>query len=763
MATQVQFRRGNTAETAAFTGAVGEVTVDTTKRTVVIHDGSTAGGFPLMRENGSNSALSPGSLGSTALKFANSSNTGIYSPATGSVALVASGIAALTSDTSGNLTAPGLFTASGRITGTAFVPTGSTVPANGLYLSAANTVSIATNSGARLTIGPTGNVTITGGLTIGSSFSATSFVPTGSSIPTNGMYLSAPNEVSIATNGVQRFTISSTGAVTITGAFNFTGSYIADAFIPTSATIPVNGMYLPSANTLGFATNTTQRLTIDSSGNVTVVTGNITTSSGTNTAQSFIPTSSTIPVNGLYLPSANTVALATNSAQRLTVDSTGNVTANTGSLTVSSGSTTAQSFIPTSATVPANGMYLSSANTLAFATGSAQRLTINSVGNISIAGTGTLTVPGATTSASFIPTSSVVPTNGLYLSAANTLAFATNSGAKMTLNATGDLVVSSGAIVASSGSNTANSFIPTSSSVPVNGLYLPSANSIGFATNNIGRVTIGSSGGLSVVSGDFSVSSGTATANSFIPTNSTIPTNGLYLPSANSVSLATNGTGRLTIDSSGNITANTGSVIARTFSVQGSTSGTISIIAPAVAGTSTLTLPTGTGTAGQALTTDGSGVTSWATVGGITIGTAQTTTSGSTINFTGFPATVKRVTVMLNGVSTFLGSGIVRLRVFDNGVPVTSGYVGSNDNLVFTSSFTDNITDGAATRYWHLTLTQFSSTLWHCGGSMTRGDIANSTAVAGAVTLPIGILTGIRVDVASGTFDAGSINVVYES
>ena len=47
MARQVQFRRGTTAQTSSFTGAVGEVTVDTDKDTVVVHDGSTAGGPPL--------------------------------------------------------------------------------------------------------------------------------------------------------------------------------------------------------------------------------------------------------------------------------------------------------------------------------------------------------------------------------------------------------------------------------------------------------------------------------------------------------------------------------------------------------------------------------------------------------------------------------------------------------------------------------------------------------------------------------------------
>ena len=76
MATQVQFRRGTTGQHSAFTGAVGEVTVDTEKKTVCIHDASTIGGFPLLLEDGSNSSFSLGSLSSCALKFAGDPNTG---------------------------------------------------------------------------------------------------------------------------------------------------------------------------------------------------------------------------------------------------------------------------------------------------------------------------------------------------------------------------------------------------------------------------------------------------------------------------------------------------------------------------------------------------------------------------------------------------------------------------------------------------------------------------------------------------------------
>ena len=57
MAKQVQFRRGTTSEHSTFTGAVGEITVDTDKDVVVVHDGSTAGGFPLVRQLSDLSAI----------------------------------------------------------------------------------------------------------------------------------------------------------------------------------------------------------------------------------------------------------------------------------------------------------------------------------------------------------------------------------------------------------------------------------------------------------------------------------------------------------------------------------------------------------------------------------------------------------------------------------------------------------------------------------------------------------------------------------
>ena len=49
MSVAVQFRRGSTSEHGSFTGLVGEVTVDTDKKTAIVHDGSTQGGIELAK------------------------------------------------------------------------------------------------------------------------------------------------------------------------------------------------------------------------------------------------------------------------------------------------------------------------------------------------------------------------------------------------------------------------------------------------------------------------------------------------------------------------------------------------------------------------------------------------------------------------------------------------------------------------------------------------------------------------------------------
>ena len=114
MATQVQFRRGTTAEHSGFKGADGEVTVDTSLKTVVIHDALTNGGFPVLRQDGSNSQFERGSTTNCALKFAGDPNTGIISPASDEIALVTGGSSRLTIDANGAAT----FTGNVQVNGT---------------------------------------------------------------------------------------------------------------------------------------------------------------------------------------------------------------------------------------------------------------------------------------------------------------------------------------------------------------------------------------------------------------------------------------------------------------------------------------------------------------------------------------------------------------------------------------------------------------------------------------------------------------------
>ena len=65
-----------------------------------------------------------------------------------------------TAITSGNISTSGSFTSTSTVTGTNLIPTGSGVPTNGIYLPAANSVAVATNGTSRLSIDASGNVAV---------------------------------------------------------------------------------------------------------------------------------------------------------------------------------------------------------------------------------------------------------------------------------------------------------------------------------------------------------------------------------------------------------------------------------------------------------------------------------------------------------------------------------------------------------------------------------------------------------------------------
>ena len=95
MAKLLRLRRGTTTQHNTFTGAEGEITVDTTKDTVVVHDGTTAGGRPLLRQDLSN--LPAGSVTSTHLADGTIVDADINASAA-----IASGKLASTGVTAGN-------------------------------------------------------------------------------------------------------------------------------------------------------------------------------------------------------------------------------------------------------------------------------------------------------------------------------------------------------------------------------------------------------------------------------------------------------------------------------------------------------------------------------------------------------------------------------------------------------------------------------------------------------------------------------------
>tara|TARA_B100000497_G_C7667259_1_gene402357 strand:+ start:49 stop:693 length:645 start_codon:yes stop_codon:yes gene_type:complete len=93
MPTILQLRRGTTTEHASFTGAEGEVTVNTTKDTLVVHDGSTAGGFEIALADGTNVSVSTEQVQDAAASmFTTATHTNItatYDDAAGTLALAA--------------------------------------------------------------------------------------------------------------------------------------------------------------------------------------------------------------------------------------------------------------------------------------------------------------------------------------------------------------------------------------------------------------------------------------------------------------------------------------------------------------------------------------------------------------------------------------------------------------------------------------------------------------------------------------------------
>jgi hypothetical protein len=172
----------------------------------------------------------------------------------------------------------------------------------------------------------------------------------------------------------------------------------------------------------------------------------------------------------------------------------------------------------------------------------------------------------------------------------------------------------------------------------------------------------------------------------------------------------------------------------------------------------------------MAIVLDGSNLT---TTGVLNSKTAVASTSGTSIDFNSIPAGVKRITVMFNGVSTSGSSGWI-LQIGAGSVDTTS-YVsnaswcgagqGSSSStagyviLPAGAGVNTNVYTGTNT------LTLVSSNLWvqSNAASLTQGATLYAIVGGGSKTLS-GTLDRVRITTINGTdtFDAGSINILYE-
>ena len=218
-------------------------------------------------------------------------------------------------------------------------------------------------------------------------------------------------------------------------------------------------------------------------------------------------------------------------------------------------------------------------------------------------------------------------------------------------------------------------------------------------------------------------------------------------------------------DASGNVAVGNNLTVAGSSTITGNetVTGTLTVGGAAVVAVA----PT---TAGNVpFSTNG---TTWSSTAKIVQGTAVASTSGTSIDFTGIPSWVKRVTVMFNGVSTSgtspkliqLGSGSVTSTGYISAGGIISGSTGFNV-ASSTAGFIINSIEGADNIYGSAILNLVTGNTWGACGTLgdVTGTYVNAYTVSGGVTLS-GALDRVRITTVNGTdtFDAGTINIMYE-
>jgi flagellin-like hook-associated protein FlgL len=205
---------------------------------------------------------------------------------------------------------------------------------------------------------------------------------------------------------------------------------------------------------------------------------------------------------------------------------------------------------------------------------------------------------------------------------------------------------------------------------------------------------------------------------------------------------------------------------ARNLSTMAQGASTAGILSGTYGGTGANLTPT---TAGNVIfTADGS---VWSSTQKIVRGTSVSA-SGTSVDFTSIPSWVKRITIMLNGVST-TSTGAVIFRIGTGGTPATTGYTSVVTNAFGTNSVNTATSTagfylgGAVAAYTYngnIFITNLTGNIWCCSGLICNTVTTPYTAqMAGSVSIG-GTLDIVRMTTVGGTdtFDAGSVNILYE-
>ena len=197
------------------------------------------------------------------------------------------------------------------------------------------------------------------------------------------------------------------------------------------------------------------------------------------------------------------------------------------------------------------------------------------------------------------------------------------------------------------------------------------------------------------------------------------------------------------------------------------------VIAGDASGTGTFTISAPNGNTDRTLVLPdeaGTLVTTASLPNPLTLGTAVASTSGTAIDFTGIPSWVKRVTVVLQGISTN-GSSAYLVRLGTSGGVVTSGYVSSGNQLnpasssaSSTAGFNFVIDSAGYICTGNIVFNNISSNTWVASYTLSLTGVATGSAIGGGHINLGATLDRVRITTVNGTdtFDAGSINIMYE-